>query len=221
MEQGTVSLAVKQLIADKVLMFSESEDIEHVYATKELKSHVIGRLFFEDINARLLEKYVIPSDVREQIEDMEDALRQLTNVPNKIEWESHTKTKDEDIQIECDLYLEMNGIEDESKFSVKTLLSDVGDIAEFINSDDDDVKFKNGDWLWMEIAENVEPFKVNMMQLERSYRFFKGRGFIPACFVLSLNGDRAKFTLALEHVQQLYKNKNLQGWQILNPVFLS
>ena len=151
-------------------------------------------------------------------------LNKLTNVPYKLKWKGKkAKTRDPPTttgkaEIECDLYLQVTDI-DSAKLSVQSLLKDVAEVVVPINEGGDGVvDLNNGDWVWMEIAETPESLKDKMKQLERAYRHFETRksSLIPKCFVICLNGEKAKFKTAANHIKGLFKSGKLDDWKILS-----
>ena len=81
------------------------------------------------------------------------------------------------------------------------------------------VQLTLGDEVWMEIAETPKSLRGKLWQLERAFRHFKqeGNNHPPnvKAFIVCLNGEREKFTIATGQVRALNMNKKfLDNWQI-------
>jgi hypothetical protein len=105
-------------------------------------------------------------------------------------------------------FVEGNGNED---LSCKMILQDVSEIDVLINSQDgigvteeEDVKLKEDDMLWVEIAETPQRVRNKLYQLERAYRHFKSIGrddCLPKVAVICLNGEQGLFRTANKHLK--------------------
>jgi len=83
------------------------------------------------------------------------------------------------------------------------------------NAEDIDVKLHENDWLWMEIAQTSQSLRSKLLQLERAYRHFdttEKNNHLPRVAVVCLNGERAIFTKAVEHIRGLITQGALPGW---------
>ena len=97
------------------------------------------------------------------------------------------------------------------------LLKDVAEVVVPINKGEDRVvDLNNRDWIWIEIAETPDSLKDKMNQLERAYRHFETKkpSFIPKCLVICLNGEKAKFMTAANHIKGLFNKGELGDWKI-------
>ena len=159
--------------------------------------------------------------------------------PENLRWEGNNPARnvhEGDAQYEVDLYLRIESSSHGT--TLGSILRDVCDEVVYFNPSSalskpdgqkamEQVLLTSGDEVWMEIAETPKSLRGKLWQLERAFRHFKQEGNNRPpnvkAFIVCLNGEREKFTIATSKVRDLNTDKAfLKNWEIFShniPVF--